>query len=600
MCVSVCASMCVYSCVQSTSTPVSPGGSPKSRRRSSFFGMKQRNSLPLSIGSKSSSAAKNDELLKPSSVLLLFLDCVWQLLEQFPSAFQFSVFYLEQIWQQVFSAQHCSFSFTGYHHLTSVLGSNEDTALIRSDLVSVWDVLKMRPLYEKLCYVNPLYRFSSMLSQSISPSMSPRHSVSLDLQTCQQTYDTVQHAMLSEQLMTACGLDPVRRTSLPDEVFLQPSLSQAAIKLWSNRYEKYVALASRPSSSYTKVLRHIDIVKSALDHHHQPSQQQLSLRSRLFPFPHPSSSSRSHSLQSTPPGSLSLSTVGDLQVETGPPSSRRGLGGGRSGSGGVLSRIVSEDYPVSVSSVDMGNSSLLDMHQQLVRSATEMSTHAECVVDEGVCDDEEERLIQARQATAHSRRVGSSVFSSQHSLGSLPSIGIDCSESSGMSDGAVTTPSSDASPSSHAGLGPCLSGRSHASLASQPSRQPTLFSQPSLNITETEEAACGGGDGGKDHVGNTVATNVSWGSCPSSVADARCSSSSCSPPPLSLSTGCALSTPAERSSSSSFSSLSFAPVHESVHSTPNHVSSSNSSSKSAHRPVHCIPSHCNSSNSNSS
>ena len=51
---------------------------------------------------------------------------------------------------QVFSAEHCSFTFSGYNHLASVLDMYEESPLIRSDLMTVWDVLKHRPLCQKV------------------------------------------------------------------------------------------------------------------------------------------------------------------------------------------------------------------------------------------------------------------------------------------------------------------------------------------------------------------------------------------------------------------------------------------------------------------
>lgn len=50
-----------------------------------------------------------------SPLLLLFLDCVWQLLQQFPSEFEFTETYLTTVWDSVFLPIFDTFLFNSEH-----------------------------------------------------------------------------------------------------------------------------------------------------------------------------------------------------------------------------------------------------------------------------------------------------------------------------------------------------------------------------------------------------------------------------------------------------------------------------------------------------
>lgn len=53
--------------------------------------------------------------IEPAPVFLLFLDCVWQLLQQFPSAFQISEAYLTTLWDSVHVSIFDTFLFNCHH-----------------------------------------------------------------------------------------------------------------------------------------------------------------------------------------------------------------------------------------------------------------------------------------------------------------------------------------------------------------------------------------------------------------------------------------------------------------------------------------------------
>lgn len=56
-----------------------------------------------------------DQDIEPSPLLLLFLDCVWQLLQQFPTAFQFTETYLTTLWDSAHISLFDTFLFNSEH-----------------------------------------------------------------------------------------------------------------------------------------------------------------------------------------------------------------------------------------------------------------------------------------------------------------------------------------------------------------------------------------------------------------------------------------------------------------------------------------------------
>lgn len=57
----------------------------------------------------------NNDTTDQSPLLLLFLDCTWQLLQQFPSEFEFSETFLTTIWDSAFVPIFDTFQFNSEH-----------------------------------------------------------------------------------------------------------------------------------------------------------------------------------------------------------------------------------------------------------------------------------------------------------------------------------------------------------------------------------------------------------------------------------------------------------------------------------------------------
>lgn len=108
----------------------------------------------------------------PSPLLLLFLDCVWQLLQQFPTAFQFTETYLTTVWDSahisifdtfLFNCEHDRFLAQTVCYVVLLLGSIQikcfDIFQGSSPIIlrSAWDWKEQFLEKDIALFCNPLY-----------------------------------------------------------------------------------------------------------------------------------------------------------------------------------------------------------------------------------------------------------------------------------------------------------------------------------------------------------------------------------------------------------------------------------------------------------
>ncbi|KAL7743192.1 hypothetical protein ACLKA6_016322 [Drosophila palustris] len=87
-----------------------------------------------------------------SPVFLLFLDCVWQLLQQFPDEFEFSQTYLTTLWDACFMPIFDTFQFDSQAQRAAAV--NEGRLVLRP----VWDWGEQFSDKDKMFFTNPLYQ----------------------------------------------------------------------------------------------------------------------------------------------------------------------------------------------------------------------------------------------------------------------------------------------------------------------------------------------------------------------------------------------------------------------------------------------------------
>lgn len=103
----------------------------------------------------------NNNTSEQSPLFLLFLDCTWQLLQQFPEEFEFSETYLTTVWDSVFLPIFDTFQFNSEHdRMTAV----QNEKLI---LRSVWNWEEEFSDGDIELFSNPLFKRSRKLSQVI-------------------------------------------------------------------------------------------------------------------------------------------------------------------------------------------------------------------------------------------------------------------------------------------------------------------------------------------------------------------------------------------------------------------------------------------------
>lgn len=104
-----------------------------------------------------------------SPLFLLFLDCVWQIFQQFPEAFEFSETFLSTIWDSVFVPIFDTFQFNC--EADRLLAVTCDDKLV---LRSVWDWPEMLNEKEIALFSNPLYKKPQLSEQEIENTRKSR------------------------------------------------------------------------------------------------------------------------------------------------------------------------------------------------------------------------------------------------------------------------------------------------------------------------------------------------------------------------------------------------------------------------------------------
>lgn len=103
--------------------------------------------------------------IEPSPIFLLFLDCVWQLLQQFPNAFQISETYLTTLWDAAHVSVFDTFLFNSHHD--RFLAEN-GSVILRS----VWDWREQFTEKDIGLFCNPLF------DDSICDQLTPKTGIS--------------------------------------------------------------------------------------------------------------------------------------------------------------------------------------------------------------------------------------------------------------------------------------------------------------------------------------------------------------------------------------------------------------------------------------
>ncbi|GAB6023083.1 hypothetical protein CHUAL_007174 [Chamberlinius hualienensis] len=100
---------------------------------------------------------------KESPVFLLFLDCVWQMLQQCPAAFEFNEIYLTTVWDSAHISIFETFLFDSEYDRRR----GRNLTHQHPDLRSVWDWHVQFNKSQIMDFINPLYAFAKDVKQSV-------------------------------------------------------------------------------------------------------------------------------------------------------------------------------------------------------------------------------------------------------------------------------------------------------------------------------------------------------------------------------------------------------------------------------------------------
>ncbi|XP_026741450.1 myotubularin-related protein 10-B [Trichoplusia ni] len=142
-------------------------------------------------------------------VLLLFLDCAWQLLQQFPAAFQYSETYLTTLWDAAHNHIFDTFLFN--------CARDRDLAVAKNFVQRpVWDWGEQFSEQDKALFYNPLYMGTKPAS-------------------------TTQSQRLSQSSLGTGSAGPCQSR-------LQPCRVVAGVELWAQCYERWLPPLDAPAA----------------------------------------------------------------------------------------------------------------------------------------------------------------------------------------------------------------------------------------------------------------------------------------------------------------------------------------------------------------
>lgn len=185
-----------------------------------------------------------------SPLFLLFLDCVWQLLQQFPSSFEFSEIYLTSLWDSIGLAMFHNFIFNGPRDRSSALASllqrlapAKSSWNLSNYVMSVWDWQRQFSAGDIALFTNPLYVAHSQLQDWQGCDCRLSEAYGAKVAACQNGH----HKSGSLTPRQAVDMRPFRisqsvhgSASLFAHDVLRPGYAMPQIRLWEHCYLRWL------------------------------------------------------------------------------------------------------------------------------------------------------------------------------------------------------------------------------------------------------------------------------------------------------------------------------------------------------------------------
>ncbi|XP_029916384.1 myotubularin-related protein 12 isoform X1 [Myripristis murdjan] len=202
-----------------------------------------------------------------SPVFLLFLECVWQLLQQYGPAFQFSETYLTVLSDSIHVPVFSTFLFNSQHHRASILRQADSSHSQRGTLncPTVWDWSVQFDCKAQQLFINPLYAEKPKLDKSMRRPHRPKHQRQLSLPSAtfktppkkgffKDETDSLKKILrvkrISRWMLSPDSPQPSstsrefyeawQRKPLDYHGLLLPCLDGPAVRIWMQRYLRWI------------------------------------------------------------------------------------------------------------------------------------------------------------------------------------------------------------------------------------------------------------------------------------------------------------------------------------------------------------------------
>ncbi|EDV91989.1 myotubularin-related protein 10-B [Drosophila grimshawi] len=167
-----------------------------------------------------------------SPVFLLYLDCVWQLLQQFPDEFEFSQTYLTTLWDACFMPIFDTFQFDSQAQRTRAV--NEGRLVLRP----VWDWGEQFSDKDKMFFSNPLYQRQR---GDLGTAQNYRRSLAVGQSKMSQLPTQVQ--ALGQSSPSRYTINPqlfATQSTVPQDRYLQPRHRIIDLAVWDQCYYRWL------------------------------------------------------------------------------------------------------------------------------------------------------------------------------------------------------------------------------------------------------------------------------------------------------------------------------------------------------------------------
>ncbi|XP_065363536.1 myotubularin-related protein 10-B [Calliphora vicina] len=178
-------------------------------------------------------ATDSSGLQEESPVFLLFLDSVWQLLQQFPDEFEFSQTYLTTLWDSCFMPIFDTFQFDS--NAERLKAFKENKLVLRP----VWDWSEQFLEKDKLFFNNPFY-------QKQKPELPCRRSIAIPagavmLPGLAKPLLNV-NSFQQQQRSTLAPHNFIAKSSIPKDRYLLPEHRMSFLNIWEQCYFRFMPI----------------------------------------------------------------------------------------------------------------------------------------------------------------------------------------------------------------------------------------------------------------------------------------------------------------------------------------------------------------------